>query len=395
MRIEAITQCNIGDNQFTRVGDVLNDIIANKDCKKFRFAVAFMRLSGLDRLSNSIDSLINRGGEVSAAIGIDQEITSIDALEAINSLSKTSTIVYTVSNFIYHPKLYVVECGASAIIIVGSANLTLEGLFRNIELCNIIYLDLNSDKDFKIYKQYDKFLSELLNTKNSNVKQVNNDTIKLLASQGLIKSERELQVKEIDSSVKPINWEDKASKTDIGTLFPPLHIPVAPPAGTKIAHKKTHSKTIPTSKTTETFIMQLSSFDSSHRTGVKGTPEIIIPHPCIDFFPPISEGARKYPDVNFNVILNTPTGREIHQYRLWYYEYRATGKKIDEYRLRMDNGTIDLSTQGGGDLLVINKLPKGTNPSYEVTILSKSDPTYITFLNKCNRDAQGKRWGII
>jgi len=141
--------------------------------------------------------------------------------------------------------------------------------------------------------------------------------------------------------------------------------------------------------------MQLSDFDSSHRTGVAGTPEVLIPHPAITFFPRLSRASgRMYPDANFDVALNTPTGQERHGYRLWYYEQRAVGTRIDEYRLRMNHATIDLTTPGGGDLLIISKLPPGNEPAYEVTILPQTDPTFTAFLAKCTYVAQGKRWGV-
>ena len=96
----------------------------------------------------------------------------------------------------------------------------------------------------------------------------------------------------------------------------------------------------------------------------------------------------------FDVVLNTLSGRERHGYRLWYYELRATGTKIDEYRLRMNHDTIDLSIPGGGDLLVINKLPMGSDPAYEVTILDKQDMQYPRFFRMCTNIVQGKKWGI-
>lgn len=140
--------------------------------------------------------------------------------------------------------------------------------------------------------------------------------------------------------------------------------------------------------------MQLSSFDSSHRTGVPGTPEVLIPHAAIGFFPPLSLSGREYPDVIFDVALNTQTGRERHTYRLWYYEERAVGTRIDEYRLRLNHDTIDLSSPGGGDLIVINRLSIGSNPSYEMTILPQSDPTFPAFFSLCTNQIYDKRWGI-
>lgn len=143
------------------------------------------------------------------------------------------------------------------------------------------------------------------------------------------------------------------------------------------------------------FIMQLSPFDCSHRSGVGGTPEILIPHAAMRFFPPISLTTRQYPDVYFDVLLNTPTGSTINRYRLWYYEYRASGKKIDENRLRMDHATIDLTTPGGGDLLVISERPNGSNPEYEVSIIAQTDPSFTYHLGLCTQVSQDKVWGIV
>jgi hypothetical protein len=198
----------------------------------------------------------------------------------------------------------------------------------------------------------------------------------------------------------------KRLPADVKELFPPLHVPVAPPAGRsslskpkpRPKRKKTPSTIVVppvTAEVSSTFIMQLSAFDSSHRTGVPGTPEILLPHEAVSFFPELSLSKHKYPDALFDVVLNTPTGRELHTFRLWYYEKRATGTLIDEYRLRMNHDTIDMSTDSGGDLLVINKLPPGTNPAYEVTILPQTDPTFPAFLALCTRQVQSKRWGIV
>jgi hypothetical protein len=45
-------------------------------------------------------------------------------------------------------------------------------------------------------------------------------------------------------------------------------------------------------------------------------------------------------------------------------------------------------------LLVVNKLPEGNEPAYEVTILPQTDPTYPAFFDLCTQEAQGKKWGV-
>ena len=179
----------LGSVNRLRVGDLLNQSISDNTCQKFLFAVAYMRLSGLDRLGASIDALLNRGGRVSGAIGVDQEITSIEALMALSQVSSDSTIFYTISGFIYHPKLYLMSSEKQAIVVVGSPNLTCDGLFRNIELATAIYLDFEHSTDLKVYEQYETFISELLNTTHPNVQRIDENTLQILIKDGVIKSE--------------------------------------------------------------------------------------------------------------------------------------------------------------------------------------------------------------
>ena len=382
-----------------RVGDVINQAIANADFRQFRFAVAYMRVSGLDRLSVSIDNLVNRGGGLAGAVGIDGEITSIEALQLLLRLSTNSTIFYTVSGFIYHPKLYVISGDEQALVVVGSPNLTRDGLFRNVELATSIHLNFREAADLAVYRRYGQFLDELLNTANTNVQPLNDTTIRRLRDAGLIKPEAR-----VPEPGPPVVRSSRAlTGAPVADLFPPINVPVAPPAGNfPIIRAAARPAARPalivppvTVGVANAFVMQLSAFDSSHRTGVPGTAEVLIPHPAIDFFPPLAMGGRRYPDALFDVVLNTPAARERHGYRLWYYEERATGTRIDEYRLRMDKETIDLSTPGGGDLLVINKLPTGSDPEYEVTVLPRTDPTYPAFSAMCtNVAAADKRWGL-
>lgn len=395
MRVEVIPQIELGDVQRLRVGDVLNKIIAADESHRFRFAVAFARLSGLNRLSVSIEGLLNRGGEVAGAVGVDNGVTTIEVLKALQEIAPNSTVFYTVSGYIYHAKLYLVDGEKSAVAIVGSANLTRDGLFRNVEMATAVHLDFESTIDYRVYQRYDAFVSELLNTANPNVQPIDDSVLDRLVQAGLIRQEAH-------SSEPGPKLRSRRRRTappvDLEDLFPPLRVPVAPPSG--VLAPATRLVTVPrvvvppaTVGVSAMFVMQLSAFDCSHRTGVRGTPEVLVPHAAIGFFPSLSQGGRKYPDVFLDVVLNTPLGQERHKYRLWYYEERAVGTRIDEYRLRLDHDTIDLTTPGGGDLLVISKLPPGSVPAYEVTVLPQTDPTFPAFLALCTREAQGKKWG--
>jgi HKD family nuclease len=395
MRVEVISQFALGAVTLKRVGDSLNHAIVALGCERFRFAVAYMRLSGLDRLGAAIDTLINRGGTVSDAIGVDNGVTSEEALRSLRQVSTDSTVFHSISGFIFHPKLYIASGPNRAVVVVGSPNLTRDGLYRNVEIATAIHLDLRSMTDLQSYKQYDAVMAELLDTSHPNVQPLTDVLINILVSAGKVKTEA--QSPEPGPVVVSKRGRGPQVPANLSTLFPAIRVPVAPPPLRQIP-SATPVIPVPPAQlvgTSGTFLLPLSPFDSSHRTGIPGTPEVRIPHGAVPFFPPLAQDVRKYPDVFFDVVLNTPTGRAIHSYRLWYYEYRATGTRIDEYRLRMDRETIDLSTPTGGDLLIINKVVVSGATAYEVTVLPQTDPTFSTFLARCTRIVQGKRWGLI
>ena len=397
MNIEVIPQFESNNVQRLRIGDVINREISDIRCREFRFASAFIRMSGWSRLANSIENLLNRGGRVSGAAGVDNRITSIEALSALKQISQNSTIFYTTSGFIFHPKLYLMSGEDQATAVIGSANLTRNGLFRNIEIAAAMHFDLNQESDQHVYRSFDGLVSSLLDNSNDNIQSITDELINTLDTAGIIETETSTEEPgPVTKSRRLVRRGRQPSEIEL--LFPPLSVPVAPPLNVVAQMITSQQYTISRPSftgTTSTFIMQLSAFDCSHRTGVPGTPAILIPHAAIGFFPQLSVTTRKYPDAVFDVILNTNTGQERHTYRLWYYEERAVGTRIDEYRLRLNHDTIDLTSPGGGDLIVINKLAPGNNPEYEMTVLPQTDVTFPIFFTLCTNQIYDKKWGII
>ena len=219
MRIEVISQSVIGGRTSLCVGDVLNEALMNSQCFRFRFAVAYMRVSGLRLLYDSLLTLYKRQGSIAGAVGIDDGITSIEALQLLASLSSTSTLVHTISDYIYHPKLYVIDASQSAVIIIGSANLTRDGLYRNVELATAITLDLTSSADQDVYESYNTVLNELLNVNNPNVQPINKVTLKWLAE--ITACEDDI---ETPDSLAPKRTPNKAPLSRLKEFFPSLPV---------------------------------------------------------------------------------------------------------------------------------------------------------------------------
>lgn len=399
MKLKVLPQLLVPGVVRKRIGDRLREALEDPKHSTFKFAVAYMRLSGIGRILSAADALITRGGTVSGAVGLDDGITTEEALRLLLARSSTSTVFHTVTGIIFHPKVYLIGGQHRATAIVGSSNLTRDGLYRNIEFSVQLDFDLSIASDVQAFNDLEVSVGALLDAKNPNVVALSDATIARVVAAGLVKPEAK--------SKEPGQNPSKAKKPifELADLFPPLAVPVAPPPIPSPPGKSPKAPIPAAPPTTPpaapggaaaktTFVMELSAFDSSHRTGVPGTPEVLIPHAAIPFFPPLSKTTQKYEDATLDVVLNTPIGPVQANYRLWYYDVRATGKPIDEYRLRMSHQTIDLTTPGGGDLLVIDRLAPGANPSYEVTVVAPSDPSYTAFRALCTQVVQGKRWGI-
>jgi hypothetical protein len=123
-----------------------------------------------------------------------------------------------------------------AYAVVGSANLTRDGLYRNIECATLIRLDLTSSADIDLYTSFDTFLSELLNPINPNVQPLNVTTLKHLAEMALISDET--RVPESRSMIR-----HKEVPESFKALFPPLPVRPVPTVREVVALSTYHMET--------------------------------------------------------------------------------------------------------------------------------------------------------
>lgn len=378
MDVEPIRQLNLGSITAQRFGEEISSSLEDEEYTEFLFCVAYMRESGLNRLSPAITSFQKRGGTIHGAIGVDSGVTTVEALEALQDVSPASTVFSTVTNLIFHPKLYIFKGDSQARVIVGSANLTRDGLFRNVEFGTKLIFDLDDRDEKETFGSYEEFVLELLDDSKPNVHQITTDLLNKLEENDLIASASDTWAEGSESRTYTKSTDEARE------LFPSISVD-SPPPSTPVSPT---SESKPDEATS--FVMQLSSSDCSHRTGTAGTPMILIPKDAIGFFPDLkSGGSTKHPDAFFDVRLNTSDGPEKHTYRFWYYADK------EEYRFRVDNETIDLTTPGGGDLMVVTKLDDEPALEYEVSFVNPEDPRFDGLLASCEYSAGGKKWGMI
>jgi len=131
------------------VGNVLMDYLSNKDFHSFTAISAFATLSGVKGISKFISEAHHLNNNL-IVIGVNEKVTSKEALEEILKIENAKSYVfYANNNSIFHPKIYLFEGNNKSILIIGSSNLTGRGLFTNVETSIQVTIDNKIEKDKK------------------------------------------------------------------------------------------------------------------------------------------------------------------------------------------------------------------------------------------------------
>lgn len=98
--------------------------------------VAYLRQSGVAMLREVLTDFVGRGGQLRVLAGGDFAQTEPDALRFFLELGGSCEVRLVSSSGVqgFHPKCYLFHADDSAVLIVGSSNLTSGGLASNIEL---------------------------------------------------------------------------------------------------------------------------------------------------------------------------------------------------------------------------------------------------------------------
>jgi HKD family nuclease len=173
-----------GDSHLAAVKQLLS--IPNPD--KILFSIAFMNQGGLWQIEDSILPLADR---TTIIAGIRNGITSAQGLLAAIGYGCTTYAVDTGSrNVIFHPKIYFSRNADEARLILGSANLTIGGLSRNIEASISMTLDLSCEEDAEFVADIENKISAMIDEYQEHVFVVpDQDAVGLLLAAGRVVDE--------------------------------------------------------------------------------------------------------------------------------------------------------------------------------------------------------------
>ncbi|WP_282036416.1 Helicase associated domain protein [Saccharicrinis aurantiacus] len=166
MIVEFIGQ-GIHSEDYETTGNHVCSAINDSAFTQITVFVAFIRKPGLIYLKPFIEKALKEGRELTFYVGIDECVTSKEALELLLSLN-VQTYIYNSDRYIYHPKIYLFE-GERNRIITGSSNLTKSGLFYNVESSILLDFTNNDKSGIKVLNQLKEYYAPLLDFSDSNI----------------------------------------------------------------------------------------------------------------------------------------------------------------------------------------------------------------------------------
>ena len=265
--------------------------------------VAYAKNSGVGRLYSDLNNFSTNGGRSEAIIGIDQNITSYQALVNLSTLVGPNMYIHHDKGSIsFHPKVYLFGNSNIEKVLIGSSNLTGGGLYINFEANIGLELDnspMATDFKNKITQYWDNLISD------SNTKRVDISFINKMLELGTVIDE---------NHIKPFKaLISKLSKTPFGSR---KHSPL-PAMAPNISNKSLVLN--------QSFAMQLSGFDVSLKSL---DPVILIPIRALQQLPTFwnwpymyTLSGSGYPELytHATIIIN---GKVIPDYsiRIYYYD---------------------------------------------------------------------------
>lgn len=153
--------------------DFIKSLLNIPNPKKVIVSVAFVRSTGLDVLEETIKNLPTKA---EFFVGIRNDITSVQAIKRLLAMKVKLYAVDTGSRKrIFHPKLYFASSAKEASLVIGSANLTFNGLNNNIEASTYIRLSLADVEDKKFADETVKTFAEMAAKHTKHVFLIKND----------------------------------------------------------------------------------------------------------------------------------------------------------------------------------------------------------------------------
>jgi HKD family nuclease len=171
------------------VGNYLIQFLESGLFHTFTALSAFASVGGVLALGKSVQQARDSSVQINIIVGVDQKGTSKEALEALMALG-VHTFVFTQREHpIFHPKLYLFEGENNSALIIGSSNLTLKGLWQNVEAS--ILIEIEHQDEAGIVEEIKTYFSGLFDFTDPNLMPLNGAVIEQLVQLKKVPTEAE------------------------------------------------------------------------------------------------------------------------------------------------------------------------------------------------------------
>lgn len=212
MQIQFIAQ-GLPEGNSRPAGDAINEALGQSDYKSFAAFVAFASVDGINQLRDSFNNFTDAGGDIRLYIGVDLHGTSKEALDALLAMPNVHTyVVYSPNRIVYHPKIYSFEGERQNMVMVGSSNLTMSGLYQNIEASICITSDKNEEEGCNLLSDIYDYYNTLLTGKSGSCQPLSKELIELLCDNKVVLTVQENRNQRNETSKKNQTGTDDLEK---------------------------------------------------------------------------------------------------------------------------------------------------------------------------------------
>lgn len=165
------------ENTEKPIGELLIESLKDQEFTEFSCLVAFASSSAVDGLTPHIEESKEHIEKFNVFVGIDQEATSKEALENLLELDIDTQIYHTKSPITFHPKIYIFEGEDKGRVILGSSNITVPGLFQNIESSIVADFEKPDEEGEQLIEEIREYFESFFEGSNQNVNPISEELI--------------------------------------------------------------------------------------------------------------------------------------------------------------------------------------------------------------------------
>lgn len=139
--------------------DWFKTVLRDERVHTLEIAVAWVKRSGLARISEDLTAFRSRGGNTSIIAGIDEGGATVQGLTLALNLFDNAYVFHDRSSRTFHPKVYLAKGDGIAYLMVGSNNLTAGGFYNNYEGALVCVLDPENLQDMALLAQINSWFA--------------------------------------------------------------------------------------------------------------------------------------------------------------------------------------------------------------------------------------------